>query len=109
MEEKKQGGIKINKEGLFCLACRCKKNLFRKSKKILTEESGKIIVEENIETCSLGFGNREITPPIQPRTLTIEQRIEILENKIDKIMDEKIVSIEKEVSQLKQNTLNGMD
>ena len=65
-------------------------------KKRTVDENGRTTVEENIETCSLGFGNRGTTPEFQPRTLTVEERIEELERKIDSIRDRNIRDIETE-------------
>ena len=112
------GGIKFNSNGLFCLACRCKRNVFVKDKKKITDETGKTIVEESIETSTIAFG-RGASPEIQPRTLTVEERIDELEKKIEEIknkkiedidtgfkrgitVDERLIKLEKEVYEVKQ-------
>ena len=73
-----------------------KEIFINKAKKKTVDENGRTTVEENIETCSLGFGNRGTTPELQPRTLTIEERIEELERKIDSIRDRNIRDIDTE-------------
>ena len=92
---------------------------FIHQKKTTTDEMGKKIVEEDIETSSLGFGSRGITPPLQPRSYTLEQRIEELESKMEKItnkniadikagfkrgvsLDERLIILEKQVEELKK-------
>ena len=113
------GGFQVNKNGISCFTCKCRRNLFHKSKKTTTDETGKTVVEEDIETSSLGFGNRGITPPIQPRSYTIEQRIQDLESKMERItnkniadidagfkrgvsLDERLLHLEKQVEELRQ-------
>ena len=113
------GGFQVNKHGISCFTCKCRRNLFHKSKKTTTDEMGKTVVEEDIETSSLGFGNRGITPPLQPRSYTLEQRIEDLESKMEKItnkniadikagfkrgvsLDERLLNLEKQVEELKK-------
>ena len=73
-----------------------KEILLTKQRKRTVDENGGTTVEENIETCSLGFGNRGTTPELQPRTLTLEERIEELEKKIDRITDRNIRDIDTE-------------
>ena len=41
--------------------------------------NGKTAVEIEIDTRSLGVGDRGIPPPLQPRTFTVEQRLQDLE------------------------------
>ena len=79
-----EGGFQVSKDGMSCFACRCRRNILHKDKKKITDETGKTIIEESIETSSIAFG-RGTTPPVQPRSLTIEERIEELEHKIDQI------------------------
>ena len=95
-EDKNNGGFSVSKDGISCFTCRCKRNFINKTKKKTVDENGRTTVEENIETCSLGFGNRGTTPELQPRTLTLEERIEQLERKIDRIRDSNIRDIDTE-------------
>ena len=53
------------------------KNVLHKNKKKIADETGKVIIQEGIETSSLAF-RRGTTPPVQRRTLTFEERIEEL-------------------------------
>ena len=95
-EDKNNGGFSVSKDGISCCTCRCKRNFINKTKKRTVDENGRTTVEENIETCSLGFGNRGTTPELQPRTLTLEERIKGLERKIDRIRDRSIRDIDTE-------------
>ena len=118
-DENTDGGFSLGKDGINCFTCKCRKNFFSKTKKRMTDEIGRTTVEECIATTSVGFG-RNITPMIQPRTLTIEQRIEDLERKLEKntdkniadidigfrrsvSLDERVLRLEKEVEELKKH------
>ena len=95
-EDKNTGGFSVSKDGISCFTCRCQRNFINKTKKRTVDENGRTTVEENIESCSLGFGNRGTTPEVQPRTLTVEERIEELERNIDSIRDRNIRDIDTE-------------
>ena len=118
-KDENNGGFQVGKDGMSCFACKCKrKNLIKDKKKVIDEKEGKIVLEEVVETSIISFG-RDTTPEIQPRTLTIEERIEELERKIDEInnkkikdidtgfrsgisVDERLLKLEREVHELKQ-------
>ena len=125
-KNEKEGGFSLTPKSLSCVPCRCRRNIFHKEKKKTIDENGKTTIEEHLDTSSIGFG-RGITPPIQPRTLTLEEKIERLETKIEEIkikqindidtgfrkaisLDERLLKLEKEIQELKNNyTLNTMD
>ena len=128
MEDKnqKEGGFTLTPASLSCMPCRCRRNIFHKEKKKTIHENGQTTIEEHLDTSSIGFG-RGITPVVQPRTLTLDEKIERLETKIEEIkikqindidagfrkaisLDERLLKLEKEIEKLKNKyTLNTMD
>ena len=76
-KDEKEGGLQVYRDGMSFFACRCRKNVLHKNKKKIADETGKVIIQEGIETSSLAF-RRGTTPPVQRRTLTFEERIEEL-------------------------------
>ena len=125
-KSQKEGGFSINPKGIKCFPCRFRKNSYKRNKKKIINKEGIITVEENLDTSSIGFG-RGTTPPTQLRTLTLEEKIERLETKLEEIkikqindidtgfrkaisLDERLLKLEKELEALKKsNGLNGLD
>ena len=117
------GGVSVNKDGINCLFCRCKRNTYHKETKTTTENDKVVVnvVEDRssfkmgrgvspddgifkpntvpqtggVELCSTGWSqNRKITP-------------EECEERLDKI-EEEVEDVKQDVEQLKTN-LNILD
>lgn len=55
MSENKDGGIQVNKDGMNCLFCRCKRNTYHKES-ITTTENNKVVVNVVEYRSSIKFG-----------------------------------------------------
>ena len=111
-------GFELTPTHLKCIPCRCRKKNFVKNKKKIEDKEGRTVLEETVKSSIVSFG-RGASPEIQPRTLTTEERIEALENKIEEIkisnhnfqrsisvdekilLNERLTKLEKEVEELK--------
>ena len=128
-EDKKDetgGGLSVNKDGINCLFCRCRRNTYHKETKTTTEND-KVIVNVVEDRSSFKFGKGrnvspddgifkpDISPQIggvelcrtgwcQNRTITPEE----CEERIDKI-EEDVERLDKDVKHLKQNNMNLLD
>ena len=126
MNDKNEEGIIIKPEGIKCIPCKFRKNSYKRNKKKTVSSKGETTVEENVDSTTFKFG-RGTTPDIQPRTFTLEEKLEELETKIEEIktkhindidagfrkaisVDERLIKLEKEIEELKhQRILNTMD
>ena len=121
------GGLSVNKDGINCLFCTCKRNTYHKETKTTTTEDNKVIVNvvENRSSFKKGKG-RNVSPDdgiFKPdatqqvggvalcstgwshnRKITPEE----CEERLDKI-EEDVERIDKDVAHLKQNNMNLMD
>ena len=119
------GGLSVNKDGINCLFCRCKRNTYHKETKTTTEDNKVIVnvVEDRssfkigkgrnvspddgifkpdaaqqiggVELCSTGWSQNQITP-------------EECDEKIEELREE-VEDVKKDVEQLKSHSLNFMD
>ena len=124
-EDNKTGGFQLSRDGVNCLCCKFRKNIYHKETKTTTEKNKVIVnvVEDrssfkigkgrvetpddgifkpdtthqigSIEICDAAFGGHKVTP---------EQN----EERIDKIETE-IEEVNKDISDIKKNMLNSMD
>ena len=122
-KQKTDGGLSVNKDGINCLFCRCKRNTYHKETKTTTEDNKVVVnVVENrssfkmgrgvspddgifkpeqikqtgsIEICDTGWGKKIITPE------ECDEKIEELREKVD--------DVQRDVEQLKQNNINLLD
>ena len=119
--DEKNGGFHLNKDGINCLFCRCKRSTFHKETTINKE--GKTIVENrsswrigkrgvtpsddifknttdneqsgSVEICDTGWGQSQVTPE------ELEERVEKLESDVDEI--------KKDIKNIEKNNLEVMD
>ena len=117
-ENKIDNGFELTPTHLKCMPCRCRKKNFVKNRKKIEDKEGRTVLEETVESSVIAFG-RGASPEIQPRTLTIEERLEQLENKMEEIknmnnnfkrsisvdekilLNERLIKLEKDVEELK--------
>ena len=125
MSGDKDGGIQVNKDGINCLFCRCRRNTYHKES-ITTTENNKVVVNVVEDRSSIKFGKgrnvspddgifkTEATPQMggvelcstgwsENRKITPEE----CEERLGKI-EEDVERIDKDVEKLKNN-LNIMD
>ena len=122
-DNNEDGGFHLSTDGINCLPCRCRRNLYHKATVKTTDENnittinivedrssfkmGRGITPDNnifkpeenqlgsVAVCDTGWGSKQITPE------ELEQRVDKLETDIGKI--------EEEVDIIKKNTFNSLD
>ena len=122
-DNNEDGGLHLSTDGINCLPCRCRRNLYHKATVKTTDENnittinivedrssfkmGRGITPDNnifkpeenqlgsVAVCDTGWGSKQITPE------ELEQRVDKLETDIGKI--------EEEVDIIKKNTFNSLD
>ena len=122
-DNNEDGGFHLSTDGINCLPCRCRRNLYHKETVQTTDENnittinivedrssfkmGRGITPDNnifkpeenqlgsVAVCDTGWGSKQITPE------ELEQRVDKLETDIGKI--------EEEVDIIKKNTFNSLD
>ena len=122
-KDNEDGGFHLSTDGINCLPCRCRRNLYHKATVKTTDENnittinivedrssfkmGRGITPDNnifkpeenqlgsVAVCDTGWGSKQITPE------ELEQRVDKLETDIGKI--------EEEVDIIKKNTFNSLD
>ena len=120
------GGLSVNKDGINCLFCRCKRNTYHKETKTTTENNKVVVnVVEDRSSFKIGKG-RNVSPDdgiFKPDTAQQIGGVELCstgwskhrkitpeecEERLDKI-EEDVERIDKDVEQLKQNNINLLD
>ena len=120
------GGVSVNKDGINCLFCRCKRNTYHKETKTTTENDKVVVnVVEDRSSFRIGKGRNVspndgiFKPDIAPQAGGVElcstgwsqnRKItpEEYEERLDKI-EEDVERLDKDVKHLKQNNMNLLD
>ena len=119
---KSDGGIQINKDGLNCLPCRCRRNTLHKETKTTTNQHNEVVVSVIEDRSSFRIG-RGVTPDTQNIFKTNEIAIQSGDVSIadtgwgqtgrkitPEEAEDRIEKLEKQVEELKSfQRMNSMD